>query len=92
METVAAAPAVAASASTERASSGDAPSAIALLKARGRRRQRVDHGLVALAGGAELLDARQGRIERGGQRGQVDVGGASQRLAGPAESRAVERA
>ena len=46
----------------------------------------------ALAGGAELLDARERRIERGGQGGQVDVGGASQRLSGPAEGRAVQRA
>jgi hypothetical protein len=43
----------------------------------------------ASAGGAELLDARQSRVEGSGQGRQVHVDGVPERLAGPAERRAV---
>jgi hypothetical protein len=56
-----------------------------------RRHERVDHGLVALAGGAEPLDACERLLQRGGQRGQVHLGGVSQGLSGPAEGHAVQR-
>jgi len=57
----------------------------------GRRLERVDHGLVALARGPQPLHAGQRRVQRGGQPGQVHVGGVAQRLPGPAERHAVQR-
>ena len=91
--TVAAAPAAAASASADRASSGDAPSAIALPKRPGRRGERVDHRLVALAGRAELLHARPGppRARRPSAARSTSAAAPSA-LPGPAERRPVQRA
>jgi len=57
----------------------------------GSRGERVDHRLVSLAGRAELLHARQGRVEGQAECGQVHLLGGAQSLPGPAERHPVQR-
>ena len=92
MGMVAAAPAVAASASTERASSGDAPSAIALLKALVAGASASTMVLSPSRAAPSCWTPARAASSAADRRGQVHVGGVSQRLSGPAERRAVERA
>src|SRR5690606_2024439 len=57
-----------------------------------RRHQRVDHGLVAGCGTAELPHRVHPGAQRLGQLLFVHLGGVAQRLPGPAQQRAVQRA
>ena len=58
----------------------------------GGRLERVDDGLVADRGGAELLDRRQRGVERRGELGAVDLGRVAERPAGAAQRRPPQRA